>query len=301
MTYGFSKKIISSLVCQKDLTNLVIDSEINSNEEVIFEGFLLCPICKSRYEIKDGILNFLSSQKNLQKELLTEIGARNAEAVIYDKRMAIRYQKEIPSTLSKMGDIAGKKIIEYGCGSGRFTVEIFNKCEGVLAIDFSRESLYLLSKKLENCKNIGLVLADAIQIKTTPLCFDLAFSAQLLEHIPNTNQRSAFLKNISNTLKKEGIIICSVYHYDLRSRIKKQPQEGHHSSGIFYHYFKRKEIENEFGRYFKSMKFYFIDITLPLEGRLGLGLIFSGRLSRFFESIPIINKFAHLLLVRAQK
>lgn len=301
MNYGFSKKLIPSLVCQKDFVDLRIDSEIDSNEEVIFNGFLICSSCKLRYEIKDGILDFLSHQKKPQKELLVEIEARNEEALAYDQRMLTRYSKEIPSTLRKMGNIVDKKIIEYGCGSGRFTIEFLNKCKEVLAIDFSRESLYLLSKKLEGNNMIGLVLADIVQIKTTPFYFDMAFSAQVLEHVPNIEQRSDLLRNALDTLKESGIIICSVYHYDLRSKVKKLSQEGHHSSGIFYHYFKRNEIEYEFSRYFKMIKVYFVDITLPLEKRLKLNPAFRGKLSEFFESIPLVNRLAHLLLIKAQK
>ena len=59
MNCGFSKSLISAVVCQRDNAYLEIDSETDSNEYVIFDGYLICPKCRASYEIKNGILDLI--------------------------------------------------------------------------------------------------------------------------------------------------------------------------------------------------------------------------------------------------
>lgn len=195
--------------------------------------------------------------------------------------MLLRYQKEVPSTIGQLGNFKNKKLIEFGCSTGRFTQKLL-KCKNILAVDFSKESLVVLSQKLASQKNIGLVLADAIQLRTEDNFFEHVLVAKLLEHIPGKVVRQKFLKNIKSTLKNQGRFVCSAYYNDIRRRIKKKPAEGFHQGVIFFHYFSKKEIKEEFKPIFKINKMKIIDITLPLEARLGLTKYFKGHVSRFF-------------------
>jgi len=288
-------------MCPKDNTNLEIDSETDNNKWVIFDGYLVCPKCRTRYEIKDGILDLEKNQDKIDDLLRDEIIARDKEANDYDRRLSARHNKEIPSTLKRFGNISGSNIIEYGCGTGRLTTEIAKKCKNILACDFSKKSLSILSEKLKGIENVGLVLADASQLKTALAYFDIAFSAQFYEHVPTNEKRLAFLKNVWDTLKQDGIFISTMYHQDLRRIIKKLPQTGRHPSGIFYHYFTSHEIKEEFKKYFKIIDLHPIDITLPLEARFDFLRTYGGLISRVFEKAPIAKNFGHLLIVKAQR
>jgi ubiquinone/menaquinone biosynthesis C-methylase UbiE len=301
MPCGFSKKLISALVCQKDGAILNVNQITKENELSIFDGQLVCATCHSKYEIKNGIANLLNNQNNPEQLMQDEIIARDQEANKYDQRLSVRYYKEIPSTLKMTGDCNSKKIIEYGCGTGRLTVDLVQKSKQVLAIDFSLDSLRLLADKCVDRDNIGLVLADAVQFKSVDNFFDLAVSFQFLEHIPTTEQRKDWLNNVHKTLVNNGKLISTVYHQDLRRRIKKQDQEGRHSSGVFFHYFFAKEIRREFKKYFDTIDIHPIDITLPLESRLKIPSKLAGLLSRLSEHMPIVNQLGHLLIIKAKK
>lgn len=301
MTCGFSKKLIPALVCQNDNQALRVEKIYQENETSIFDAILVCDNCKIFYQIKDGIANLLVNQDKLEKLIKDEIVARDKEAADYDRRLGVRYYKEVPSTLKKIGHCHDQVAIEYGCGTGRLTYELVKKCGQIMAIDFSLESLKILAEKLNSRDNVGLVLADAIQFKSKENFFDLALSFQFFEHIPTLEKRENLLANINKTLKKGGKFISTVYHHDLRRRINKQPQEGLHPSGVFFHYFSQEELRNEFKKYFKVINIVSIDITLPLEARLKLSLRLGGFLSRLSEYLPIIRQFGHLLLIISKK
>ena len=301
MSCGFSKKLIPSLVCQQDGSNLDIKEISKQDEQVVFVGSLVCSQCGNIYSIDRGILNLLLKQKDLDILETHEVSARDQEAESYDQRLSTRYHKEVPSTLKAIGDIAGQYLIEYGCGTGRLTTEIASQAGQLLAIDFSQESLLILAQKLTGQHNIGLVLANAANIKTAPGFFDTALSFQFLEHVIDKDRRAIWLFGVYDTLKNNGQFISTVYHYDLRKKLRKEVQEGRHSSGIFFHYFLPKEIGLEFKKYFKIKNIRPIDITLPLESRLKLSAKIAGQLSRISEHIPFINKLGHLLIIYAVK
>lgn len=293
---GFPKNLIAAVVCHKDKAALRPENDLKA--AYIMNGYLICSFCRRRYEIKDGILDLLAGQAGLDDILKSEIKARDGDAAGYDKRLAARYYKEVSPTIKSLGNLKEKKLIEYGCGTGRFTLEIEKNCQEILAIDFSRQSLLRLASNLESNKT-GLVLADATQIRTKENYFDLALATQFFEHIPSDRQKENFLLQSRQTLKSAGEIICTVYHNDWRRRFKKMPKEGFHSGKIYYHYFNRGELKAVFKKHFKIKKIKPIDITLPLEARLKLPEKLGGIISRLSQSLFPINRLGHLLLIKA--
>ncbi|MDD4994885.1 MAG: class I SAM-dependent methyltransferase [Patescibacteria group bacterium] len=299
MRIGFSKKLIACLVCQSDNARLEIGGMESGNDEAIFNGFLKCVRCGKAYQIKNGILFILPEQTVNDEKIGSEIAVRDAQAGGYDARLSARHDREIPSTLAQVGDVSGKKIIEYGCGTGRFTEE-FVDYSCLLGVDISFNSLEILSCKLKS-NNVGLVWADVTSFKTAKGFFDIAFSAQVLEHLPSDAYRNQFLQNINFTLAPGKPLILSAYHLDLRRRLKKLPKEGVHPSGIYYYYFSAKDIINLFNKNFFIDNVSFIDIALPFEQRMGFLKKIYPTLFRLAEHLPIIRGFSHLILIKAHK
>ena len=300
MKYGFPKKMINSLVCQKDGGKLDIISEIDSNEYTIRKGTLACEQCNSNYFIKKGIVNLLDNQNRLDNLLEQEIKSRDVEAFQYNRKLQTRYEKEVSSTLKCLGNFNNKYIIEYGSGTGRLTKEIFKVAKQVLAIDFSYESLVWASENIE-FNNVGLVLADITQLRTAKNYFDIALSTQCFEHIPNNKLKNFHLKSVYDTIKVGGYFVSSVYHHDIRRRLKKLSQEGIHRSGIYYYYYSLKELSDIYVKFFSIVSSCFIDITLPLEARFSFSPKLSGKISRICENIPVLNELGHLILLKCKK
>ncbi len=253
-----------------------------------------------RFFINDGILSLLPAVGGLGEVKISEIEARDRQARDYDKRLASRYAKEMPSMLKAIGSLGGKRIVEYGCGTGRLTVELLG-ADLIVAADFSLSSLKILSTKLAAVGNVTLVHCDVSALKLFPESFDLAVSAQVIEHIPSNLERLELFRSIKLGLRPKGKLVLTAYHYDHRRHQSGKGQEGKHQSGIFYHYFKVDELVSEIRPYFKIEKINPIDITLPGEAKLNLPANWGGRLSRWSENFGFLNRYGHLVLVQAVK
>lgn len=300
MYKGFPDKLVGVIKCPKDGNFLSVPESAGEKPSHIMEGEIFCEKCGKNYSIRGGVLMLLSDQKIEDKFLLSEIKARDAGAFRYDGKFKHRFYKEILPTIKALGSTNGKNIIEYGCGTGRFT-EIFSKdSDWYLATDFSLESLKIAATKISSPK-IGLVLAGSITLKTKESFFDTALAFQLIEHIPSVESREIFFENIEDTLKEEGEFLSSTYHQDLRKVIKAEVKTGEHSGGIYFHNFSVSELKSEIGYYFDIIRAHPIDITLPFEVRLHLPPRLGGLIEMIAERVPVINKFGHLVLIKAVK
>ena len=295
----FPQKALDFLYCPQDGGTLVLSGKMTESQVV--NGEVVCKHDSShRYKITNGILKLMPVLDNLDQKIQSEIKARDKQAERYDLKLASRFDKELPSTLSAIGSVLDKNVIEYGCGTGRVTEHLL-EAKLLIAIDFSYESLTILANKLNNNFNLALVQSEIISTKVKPKSFDVAVSIQVIEHIPTPQMRSNFLASVGRGLLDRGIFVLSAYHYDLRRRIKKQPQAGVHNSGITYYYFNKQELKQELKQFFIPQVIKIIDITWPLEVRLGLNKILGGFLSKWGENISVVNSFGHLILVKAKK
>ena len=298
MYQGFPVSLTDLIRCQEDLEALSIE-ENEGGSDFIQRGSLKCSKCGTIYNIDKGILELLPCQEPLQSVVQHEVETRDIQAKDYDK---LRYtgedEVEISSTLKHLGAFTGKNLIEFGCGIGRYTTIIASKCRQVIALDFSRESLLILAGKLKDADNTGLVWADATKMRVAPDYFDLALSAQVVEHIPSVEARSLFFQRIFESLSPEGMLLCTAYHQDVMRRIRELKHEGYHPSGIFYHYFSKEEMKNEVSKHFATVIIYLIQPHIPYARRFH---IISPILFKTFQALPILNKLGRLILVKAYK
>ncbi|MDO8609285.1 MAG: class I SAM-dependent methyltransferase [bacterium] len=114
----------------------------------------------------------------------------------------------------KKYSLAGKKIIEIGCGKGEY-VSLMQQCsEKSYGIEDSKESV-------KQCKKNGLkVFSGFIQNNTYKLNhapFDAFFILNFLEHLPDPN---AVLSGISHNLSNNAVGIIEVPNFDMILRKK---------------------------------------------------------------------------------
>ena len=105
----------------------------------------------------------------------------------------------------------GGRVLDIGCGNGRY-YPIFKEKEAEYAgIDSSRK-LIAIAKK--NFPEANFAVADALKLPFKENEFDLAVSIAVLHHIPSEKNRELFFKEVSRVLKPGGIFIVTVW--DLR-------------------------------------------------------------------------------------
>jgi SAM-dependent methyltransferase len=155
-----------------------------------------------------------------------------------------------------------------------------------------------LQGKLDRQPLIGLIQGDVTRLEFEPEAFDVAVSTQLLEHIPSEEQRRCFLQTAYDCLKPGGYFLLTAYYQDMRRRIKGQPREGFHESGIFFHYFTKKELRREFSRLFEVVHLHPFLFHVPVVWRLEFTRPWVGTIC---ERTPFLKEFGSLILIKAVK
>jgi len=117
----------------------------------------------------------------------------------------------IAEFLTARMDITGLRILEVGAGTGRDSDMLASLGADVWTLDYSEESLHLMSDNLK--QPIEIVCGDALALPIASESFDLVFHQGLLEHFRNPDQLIAENHRI---LKKGGYILVDVpqrFHY----------------------------------------------------------------------------------------
>lgn len=113
--------------------------------------------------------------------------------------------------LEKHVELSHLKVLEVGAGTGRDTDKLAARCGYACALDYSEESLKLMSSSLHN--PVAVVCGDALNLPFADGSFDVVFHQGLLEHFRNPGD---LLDENVRVLKEGGILLVDVpqrYHY----------------------------------------------------------------------------------------
>jgi ubiquinone/menaquinone biosynthesis C-methylase UbiE len=83
---------------------------------------------------------------------------------------------------SKLGEVSGRKIIDVGAGTGRFTIPFLEKGAHVTACDASEEMLEVLKSKIMSV-NLRTEVIDAHELPFPDQTFHCAVSFRMLMHV----------------------------------------------------------------------------------------------------------------------
>ncbi len=123
------------------------------------------------------------------------------------KRRFLWPEMKKASSLVKAGD----RVLDLGCGNGRLYQAFAGKKVRYLGIDFSKELLKIARKSYPQAK---FFLADITKRKTYQKMgeFNICFCIAVLHHISSRSSQLKIFENVYKVLKKEGILILSVWN-----------------------------------------------------------------------------------------
>jgi ubiquinone/menaquinone biosynthesis C-methylase UbiE len=104
--------------------------------------------------------------------------------------------------------IPGDKILDLGCGNGRFFELLKDKDVNYIGVDFSEKLIEIAKKKYPKVK---FQVADALNLPFPNNYFDIIYSIAVLHHIPSREFRQQFLKEARRILKPNGLLILTVW------------------------------------------------------------------------------------------
>lgn len=161
---------------------------------------------------------------------------------IFANYMARRNRPESPNeTLEKpvivelLGDVAGKHILDLGCGDGRFGAELLKQgCASYTGVEVSRNMIALAEQALAGQE--GRIEPSAIEnwAGGPQAYFDLVISRLALHYIEDLGQ---VLQRVYSTLISGGRFIFSVLHPVLTSCSKSAAESSRRTDWIVDDYF----------------------------------------------------------------
>ncbi len=104
----------------------------------------------------------------------------------------------------------GDKILDLGCGNGRLYEFLKEKRIEYTGIDSSEKLLELARKKYG--VEAKFIRGDALSLPFADESFDKIISIAVLHHIPSKELRRKFLSEARRVLKKNGVLIISVWN-----------------------------------------------------------------------------------------
>lgn len=137
------------------------------------------------------------------------------------------------------------RLLDAGCGSGKYSVPLRMRGFDVVGIDVSFNALHMLkdSSKAHEI-DIDILAANVFQLPFKTDSFDLIWCYGVLQHILS-KERECAIREFRRILRKEGILFIEVFGKDdMRyGGLEIEPDTFSRKNGIVYHYFDKTEME----------------------------------------------------------
>lgn len=145
--------------------------------------------------------------------------------------------------------IAGKEVLEIGCGSGYGANELSDSVSGIVAIDISEKVISHCHDRYRK-DNLVFMKADGLKLPFKDGSFDIALSFQVMEHI---EQKMVFnyLSEIRRVLKRGGVFLVSTPNPKLRLLPFQKPWNPEHKKE-----YTDMELKNLLRKVFEEVKVY---------------------------------------------
>ncbi len=140
----------------------------------------------------------------------TEYDSKKAEIYADEMKLDVATLRPIISELIK--EVKNKKVLDFGCGSGRFSKLMAEYGAKVIASDISKIQIDL-ANKINFHKNITyLVGGDSVLNELEKNSFDLVLMNMVFPSLDGTKDAEKIIQGIKKILKKEGRLIISILH-----------------------------------------------------------------------------------------
>ena len=109
------------------------------------------------------------------------------------------------------GQLAGKQVLECGCGAGRFTEHLLEKGAFVTSIDLS-DAVEVNKENFPGTQTHRVAQADILRLPFQPSKFDVVLCIGVIQHTRNSEQT---IRALAAQVKVGGYLIIDHYTYTL--------------------------------------------------------------------------------------
>jgi len=323
---GFPRSLLPLLRCVRDSGQLLVCHEVRGDDVCIAEGSIRCVECSQEYQIENGIVRLMTD--SLSQETQHEIVLRDEEYEAMTEiftpppsgwRSEFNDRIEILPHLEALQPLERCRVLELGCGDGRFTLLMAQLGAEVLAVDFSIAALRKLGSRLSSGKaptyqvplqgtpgplvgRVGLVQADASKLHLAPRSFDRALSATPLD---SRDERMNMYRAVAESLTDDGRYVAGVEYDDLYRRLFGLPVVRRYSrGGILIEHLDIATMRREAAPYFSRLRMQPIRAHIPFVNRLlakWLPVALAVSVSRMVCALPVLRHLGEILLLSAER
>lgn len=199
--------------------NLAFSSQETGVESVLKEnemknGTLICQDCRDSFEVRNGIPRFVKTE-----DYSASFGYQwNIHAITQlDSKTGLPLSSDrLFRTSGWPRKMKGQRILEAGCGAGRFTEVLLNTDAFVFSFDYSC-AVDVNGFNNGNNPNLVLFQADIIQIPLPQSYFDRVLCIGVLQHTPDPEKS---FKSLVNYVRPGGELVIDCYAKRLKALIQ---------------------------------------------------------------------------------
>lgn len=116
-------------------------------------------------------------------------------------------------------DLAGKTVLDVGCGEGRFTKLLAKNAKEVIGIDINESELEAARKSNADLKNIRFFHENCLKMQFADSFFDYVFAPDLIANL--ADKKVAAIKEMVRVAKQNGKVFITAYSENaLADRVK---------------------------------------------------------------------------------
>ncbi len=224
------RKLLDILICPSCQGGLNLTA-LQEVEQRIEEGVLQCARCGERYPVVDGIPRFVPNALSLhpgfvkkypdalgmkasngREDLFKEVHGSTQERFSYEW---MRYPGSLPEdkpvfldeTQIPPDEWRGKRIMDAGCGMGRYSRVAHELGADVVAIDLGT-ALIRLKDLADQSDRMHIVQGNLMSPPIKKESFDIVYSLGVIHHTPSAH---ATFKKLAELVKPGGQISVWVY------------------------------------------------------------------------------------------
>ncbi|MCM1100381.1 MAG: methyltransferase domain-containing protein [Acetatifactor muris] len=151
--------------------------------------------------------------------------------------------------------VADKVVLDAACGTGYGSYYLSRTAKEVYGIDISEDAI-LYAKEHYESPNLHYVKMSVDRLEFEDDFFDVITSFETIEHITQ-DQQEAFLRNIKDKLKKEGMLIISTPN----DQLLRDLSYGSYKNEFHLCEFNEQEYIDFLKKYFKHVRVFYQTVT----------------------------------------
>ena len=182
---------------------LLAEDEVNDE---IIAGLLRCEDCDVAYPITNGIPRFVDASSYADSFGL-QWNAFRREQIDNFNGTDISAARVLSETSNTPDSLAGKVVLDVGCGAGRFIDAVAPHGCRVVGVDLS-SAIDAARDNLSQYPNVDLVQADIYRLPFVDGCFDLCYCIGVIQHTPRPQ---AALRALPRVIKDGGTVAVTMY------------------------------------------------------------------------------------------